>query len=542
MSKEDHRTIVIDSAANVVAARRLARRYARNAGLKLLDQTRFATAVSEIARNALLYASNGRLELQHAAEGRPAVVACIEDDGPGIDDLDAALAGDATSERGLGRGLAGTRALVDEMSVQTAPTGTRIELKKYVDKAPVTTPAHASVPSTATEPVSETSDLLEDMREQNDALLHTVEGLVHAEQALAQSEKKLALAVELAGLGTFVWREDGSVECDALALQLFGAEAIDNLDALTQRVLPSDRDGVRRQLTDVLETMGDTSIELRTVQNRWLSARLYAGRHDNPDGAGIGVVADVTMRRREAERAKEQIFFQQQLIGIVSHDLRSPLQVVTTAAQLLPEFGELNPQQLKTTDRIRSSVDRAGRLVQDLLDFARSSLGGRLPVTPTALDLGTLVRHIANQTKSLFDEHELVVETSGDLAGRWDADRLSQVMTNLLHNAFAYSPPGSTVTIAADGDGDRVTLSVHNAGEPVPEEVLPTLFEPLESRKRASSKKAAKSLGLGLYIVRAVAIAHGGTAWATSSEQEGTKILVELPRITHVPPSDEEKE
>ncbi len=544
MNSPERQVIAIDSPAAVVAARRIARQFATDAGLRVLDQTRFATAVSEIARNALLYASAGRLELAHIAEGRRAVVARVDDQGPGIKNLDDVLEGKHDSERGLGRGLAGTQSLVDEMRIETGERGTTVELVKYVGvrNGRAVPPPIRAEPKRAPRPAPppraielDKDELLDDLREQNDALLQTIQGLVEAERALAKNRKRLALAIDLAGIGTFEWREDGSIACGEHYRSLLGFESAPaDVQQMLEHIHEDDRDNVQRELVAVLERAGVASIDFRSTNGRWLSARLCADDVETERGTGMGVVLDVTSHRRAEARARERVRFQQQLIGIVSHDLRSPLQVANTAATLLPELGPLTPEQKKTTSRILSSAHRATRLVQDLLDFARSSLGGRLPVSPGACDLGELADHIAQETKSLDQDHDLELKLDGDLQGTWDADRLSQVMTNLLHNAFLYSPAGSTVTLSVCGrDAATVELSVHNAGEPVPPELLASLFEPLDERTRPENGRTRSSAGLGLFIVRAVALAHGGEARAESTAAGGTLITVTLPR--HAP-------
>ena len=120
---------------------------------------------------------------------------------------------------------------------------------------------------------------------------------------------------------------------------------------------------------------------------------------------------------------------------------------------------------------------------------------------------------------------------SGNAQGHWDADRLAQVIGNLLSNAIAYSPKDSTIHVTTDGfSDDAVTLIVQNDSKAIPDEMLPHLFEPMR-RTSAELTNANRSVGLGLYIVKHIVEAHEGQVSVTSSDVEGTAVKVELPRM-----------
>jgi signal transduction histidine kinase len=118
------------------------------------------------------------------------------------------------------------------------------------------------------------------------------------------------------------------------------------------------------------------------------------------------------------------------------------------------------------------------------------------------------------------------LQAGGDLRGEWDSDRLAQVVSNLVGNAIQHG--GKTpVTLTAHGDDDSVTLAVHNGGPPIPPDVLPFVFEPLA---RGRGKSAGHSIGLGLFIARAIVSAHGGHIEVSSSADAGTTFTVVLPK------------
>jgi signal transduction histidine kinase/PAS domain-containing protein len=249
-------------------------------------------------------------------------------------------------------------------------------------------------------------------------------------------------------------------------------------------------------------------------------------------------VTSVVHSRRRAERLaaeeKTRADFEQQLIGIVSHDLRNPLGAILLGTKALARREELDERSTKAVMRIQASAERAVRLVKDLLDFTQARLGGGLPIARAPMDLHALVSQVAEEVQANFPERELRVETQGQGQGEWDLDRVAQVVTNLTSNALKYGRPGTPVTVRTRGDGDWVALEVHNQGTPIPPEAREHLFEPLQ-RATAQADTVGRSVGLGLYIVKHIVDAHGGGIDVTSTETEGTTFTVRLPRHARPP-------
>ncbi|MBL0695075.1 ATP-binding protein [Comamonas sp. JC664] len=250
----------------------------------------------------------------------------------------------------------------------------------------------------------------------------------------------------------------------------------------------------------------------------------------------VEVTDAVNARRKESERAEEmraRADFERQLIGIVSHDLRNPLGAITLAVSMLLQRGPLDERQERQAQRIRSSADRATRMIRDLLDFTRARQGTGLPVYPQPMDLHEAVRSVLDEVHAGWPERKLETERLGDGLGTWDPDRLAQLIGNLVGNALQYSPPETSVRVMSRGDADGVVLEVHNQGPPIPPERQPRIFEPLERATVRLEDQGRRSIGLGLYIVRSIVLAHGGTVEAHSSEAAGTTFTVRLPR--HAP-------
>lgn len=236
--------------------------------------------------------------------------------------------------------------------------------------------------------------------------------------------------------------------------------------------------------------------------------------------------------RREVEalagELRQQAEFERQLIGIVSHDLRNPLSAITLTGSAL-ERQVADERLQRGIRRILLAAERATRMIRDLLDFTRARQGGGLLIQRQATDLHELVRAVVDEMQSSHPDRPIQAIPSGDGTGQWDPDRLAQVIANLIGNALQYSPSDTPVRVETRGEGDTLVLEVHNAGAPIPQELLPRIFEPMERGSEAVDH-AKGSIGLGLYIVRNVVHSHGGTVTVRSTAAEGTTFTVRLPR------------
>jgi PAS domain S-box-containing protein len=240
------------------------------------------------------------------------------------------------------------------------------------------------------------------------------------------------------------------------------------------------------------------------------------------------VVHDLTESHRAQAQARHQLEFEQQLIGIVSHDLRNPVSAMLLAAQSLMRREDVSAPVLKALARLASSGQRATRLIRDLLDFTQARLGGGIPVHRKPADLHDVLRQVVEEVELAHPDRELVLELRGDGRGAWDSDRIAQVVTNLAVNAVTYSPPGSRVHVRSWSEPDAVVFTVHNPGPAIPEDVLPHLFDPF--RRGRHSQNGTGNVGLGLFIVDQLVRAHAGGIQVRSSEAEGTTFIVRLPR------------
>ncbi len=228
---------------------------------------------------------------------------------------------------------------------------------------------------------------------------------------------------------------------------------------------------------------------------------------------------------RELERALQ---LSDLFVSILGHDLRGPLAAIQMAAEVIVRVSP-DTRALRPAGRILTSADRMTRMITQLLDFARARQGQGIPLHLEPMHLGALCQQAKQEVEDANPEASLEFRGIGDLSGVWDADRLGQVVTNLVANAVEHGAKTGPVEIEADGaDASTVRLRVENPGT-IPAEVLPTLFEAFKeaAARKAGEKKAG--LGLGLFIAREIVGAHGGEIRAHSSEGR-TVFEVTLPR------------
>ncbi|RYZ37290.1 MAG: response regulator [Myxococcaceae bacterium] len=376
-------------------------------------------------------------------------------------------------------------------------------------------------------------------------LLARVEGNLAAararqEQRLAEQEReKLSAVVEQSSDFIGIGGPDGrALFVNEAGQRLLGLEGLEEVRRTS--LLDYFQEEDRRYVSDVIlptlreEGRWDGEFRFRhfrtgatvPVQYNFFTLR------DPKTGEDMGIATvsrDISERHRREEEARLRAEFEQQLIGIVSHDLRNPLNAILLSAHALLQRDDLGERATKNTGRIISSAERANRLIRDLLDVTQARLGGGLPVHRRPMDFHEAARQALEEVQVAFPERQVVLEQQGDGHGTWDEERLGQVVQNLVTNALRYGDAEAPVRVTTKANGHDMVLEVHNRGRPIPPEMLPKLFQAMR-RGQHDEDRASRSVGLGLYIVEQVVRAHGGHVVATSSAESGTTFTVHLPR------------
>jgi sigma-B regulation protein RsbU (phosphoserine phosphatase) len=229
----------------------------------------------------------------------------------------------------------------------------------------------------------------------------------------------------------------------------------------------------------------------------------------------------------ESEAHRQAALLREQFIAVLGHDLRNPHAALAAGVRLLGRREQLSEAGRSILEQMNGSLDRASALVDDLLDLARGSLGSGLvvgrnsdaPLTPT-------LEQVVGEVRSIAPERQIDVSIAIDEPVYCDRGRIGQLASNLLANAISHGDPDRPIAFDASTSEDLLTMSVANAGPPIPEAVRERLFQPFF---RAAARPSRNGLGLGLYIASEIAKAHGGTLEVTSNDAE-TRFTFTMPR------------
>jgi signal transduction histidine kinase len=278
------------------------------------------------------------------------------------------------------------------------------------------------------------------------------------------------------------------------------AEAVDQLGRL--------RDAIVRACTD-----GSTDLDDLRAMHRGID-RL------------IGLVVN-SEHARVLREAREAVRVREDVLAVVSHDLRNPLGAIDLSAAMLLQRVECDARSQKQLETIRRSAQRMEHMINDLLDMA-SIQAGHLALERKPEDARALLDDVLDIHTPLATERGIAIERSCDLTGillDCDRDRVAQVFGNLTGNALKFCRRGDKITIDAAVDGKFVRFSFRDSGPGIAAQDLPHLFEPYYSARR----HAKQGTGLGLFICKGIVDAHGGTIRADNAPGAGAQFTLTLP-------------
>lgn len=358
-----------------------------------------------------------------------------------------------------------------------------------------------------------------------------------AQQALALAEARLRVAIETAKL--HIWHVDpvtGLRHYDdgvSALLGLAASEAISN-DRYLSHVDAHDReyeaqtfaaalDGPVGAYRCVYRLNGADGMQ-RTV--RATGDAVFAA--DGHLERFVGVLQDISELVRQQAAAEDRAQFAEQMIGIASHDLRTPLTAIKMGVQMLGTEELTLSRRGRIAEHVDKSADRARRLVDDLLDFTQAKIGSGLKMSFRLVDIHGLISEAVSELRLAYPARLIAHIEQGHGPSSMDPDRLIQLLGNLVANAVTYGAKDDAVTVTSRVASDTFAIDVHNMGPPIPPDLLPTLFEPMTRGTEVGAEN--RSVGLGLFIVREIARAHGGDITATSSLDEGTTFRAMFPR------------
>ncbi len=359
-----------------------------------------------------------------------------------------------------------------------------------------------------------------------------------AQAALRVTQARLQQAMQLGAI--IVWDVDPATgrrrfgDEAALLLGFDRAMSVDQ-ETFLAAMAPDDRVGELAALDLALQTLAPYHSTYRLNGCDGVQRVVVSSAQGFADEGGalvefVGTLVDMTEIHRLRESAEDRALFAEQMVGIVSHDLRNPLQTISLAAQVI---SRAKPIDVDKSARMLSNIDRAAkraqRLISDLLDFTAARVGHGLMVQRRAVDIHEVVAHVVEELSVAFPQGLIAHRSLGSGNATADVDRVAQLVGNLVGNAMAYGEAGRVVTVTSSVDSETVSLTVHNFGTPIPADQQSKIFEPMLRGDELGD--SVRSVGLGLFIVRAIAQAHDGVVDVMSDVNAGTAFTFRFRRL-----------
>lgn len=356
-------------------------------------------------------------------------------------------------------------------------------------------------------------------------LLQDESAQVREEELLRESESRLRALLDLSCDGYLLLDHRGTVvEASRGSASLFGYTLEGLVGQPLSRFLAPES---RKTAQDYQRVEMPYELTVLRPGGQRLPIQVL-GREVTLQGKAACLVAlwDLTGKKAAEEAASRAEYLREQLLGVVGHDLRTPLNTLQLGISALQLDGKLEERHTRQLTIMGRAARRMERMIHDLLDFTRARLAGGIPVTPAPMAMGAVIERVVEEYRLAHPEHPIAASTEGDMAGHWDEARLAQLLDNLLQNALRHGFQDIPIQLGVKGEPSGVLVTVLNKGPLLPPEEREAIFEPFRRGKRP----AGEGLGLGLYIAKQIAESHGGRITVESSLEQGTSFKVWLPR------------
>jgi signal transduction histidine kinase len=341
--------------------------------------------------------------------------------------------------------------------------------------------------------------------------------------ALRDHAKQILHAIAIAiDIGTYQSTQDQIEKSQGLALD----PDVDSTAASIHGALRQENNFSLMQLSAEFRALRATVLRLWLPQVETMSPKTVNSMIRFNEAIDQALSESIAAYSESADQTRELF------LAILGHDLRAPLATIATSGEMLARPQLQNAKIPDIGARIRRSARLMSSMVDDLIGFTRTKLGVGIPTFFESVDLQTTCQSAADDASALHPATRFDLTTSGSLAGSFDSVRVTQLLTNLLKNAAQYGEKGRSVEMNVTGYVDAVVVKVRNYGSAIPEDSLQSIFQPLVQLPASEDDDARPrtSLGLGLYVARETALAHGGSISVESDEIAGTTFTVCLPK------------
>ena len=294
-------------------------------------------------------------------------------------------------------------------------------------------------------------------------------------------------------------------------------------------ITPDNERTLEDMVSETIETMAFQEIEIQDLKGRWfrLQVRPYKTVDNKIDGAVLAFV-DIDRLKRVVENLEAEREIRERFVMTLSHDLRTPMTSAKITAQLLHRTSE-DPATVKTlADKVVRSMNRADRMIHDLLDANRINAGEGIPISIGECPLDQVLETVVSDLSEIHGARFQIQNKAGPLIGSFDRIAIHRVIENLANNAIKYGDPKAPITISLTKGTSWIEIAVHNEGKAISESDQKTLFNPYR-RTESANQSGQKGWGIGLTLVKGIAEAHGGTVRVRSTPEQGTTFVIQLP-------------
>ncbi|AZP71976.1 HAMP domain-containing histidine kinase [Pseudomonas poae] len=368
-----------------------------------------------------------------------------------------------------------------------------------------------------------------------DFILQNLEPILQAWEDFARTIHTPGADLDREGL-----RDHAEQMLRAIVLDLRTTQTVQEQIDKAQGLAPQHDDETPAETHAMTRLMAGFSIdqmvsEYRALRTSVLSQWLDQVKHGTPlevdDMNRFHEAIDQALAESIASYSRAVEASRNVFLGILGHDLRTPLGAILLGADMLRRSDTIGERSTRVATQIYTSVQRASQIVGDLLDLTRCQMGPGIPVKRVAVDLAPICERIVEEIRAFHPDAEIILHTKTQAFGLFDGPRIEQVFSNIISNAVQHGGARLPINVELTATAETVAFTVHNLGEPIPVDVLPFIFNPMGrfSQRSVIEHGPTAGLGLGLFIASEIVSAHQGSIEVESCAETGTVFRVSVP-------------